>query len=348
MSSSRRLQALVTLVAAAAASFPGAAAAAVTGQRLPCQPGISVSLLPVDEPRPEGRERSYVIADLRPGESLQRTMRVCNGTDQPVRVDLYANAATISDGSFLPLGSPRADNALSRWTSVRPSSLRLQPDVPAQVQIEIAVPADAEPGERYGVVYAELPPAAGGSGIGVASRVGVRQYVFVRGDAAPQTDFTIRTLTATRSADGRPVVRAEVQNTGDRAIDVAGTLRLTEGPGGVGAGPFPATAGTTVAPGVSAPVEVVLDPALPAGPWLARLDLASGSTRRAAEAAITFPDSAGGESAPVTAENLPLQEDPDVVIPVAIGILSLVALLLLLALWRRRSRRKTAEGEPAG
>lgn len=307
-----------------------------------------MALVPEDGPRPEGRERLFIVADVRPGEPLQRTMRVCNGTERPLRVDLYANAATITEGSFLPVGAPRAENDLSRWTSVRPSTLLLQPDLPVAVNIEIAVPADAEPGERYAVVYAELPPTSGGSGIGVASRVGVREYVFVRGEAAPQTDFAVRTLTATRSADGRPVVRAQVQNTGDRAIDVAGTLRLDDGPGGVSAGPFPATVGTTVAPGESAPVEVVLDPALPAGPWLARLDLASGSTRRAAEATISFPDAAGEENAPVDAKNLPLQEDPNVVIPVAVAVLSLVALLLLLALWRRRSRSKVVQEEPAG
>lgn len=298
-----------------------------------------------DGTRATGRDATYIVADLEPGDRLQRRMRVCNGTDEPLRVNLYSNAATISDGGFLPVGSPRADNDLSRWTSVQPSTVLLQPDVPVDVAITITVPPDAEAGERYAVVYAEVPPAAGGTGIGVASRVGVRQYVYVRGDSAPQTEFAIEALTAARSSDGRPVVQAEVQNIGDRAIDAAGTLRLTEGPGGVSAGPFPATLGTTIAPGQSAPVEVLLDRALPGGPWLARLDLASGETRRAAEARITFPDEAGTANAPVEAESLPLRENPDVLIPIAGGLIGLIALLLLLALLRRRTKRK--DGVPA-
>lgn len=352
MSSSRRLRALLSLVVAAAVPVQGTAAAAVSAATRPCEPGVSVSLVAADGARPTGRDATYIVADLEPGDRLQRRMRVCNGTDAPLRVNLYSNAAAINDGGFLPVGSPRAENDLSRWTSVQPSTLLLQPDVPADVAITISVPVDADAGERYAVVYAEVPPAAGGTGVGVASRVGVRQYVFVRGDAAPRTDFTIQALTAARSNDGRPVVQAEVRNTGDRAIDVAGTLRLTDGPGGISAGPFPATLGTTIAPGQSAPVEVLLDRALPAGPWLATLTLRSGDVERRAEARITFPDEAGSENAPVEAKNLPLRENPNVLIPIAGGLIGLIALLLLLALLRRRPKKADDDEEqqlaPAG
>lgn len=348
MSSSRRLSAFAALVAAAAALVQGPAAAAVTGSRQQCQPGLSVSLLPADGTRPTGRDATYVVADLEPGERVQRRVRVCNGSDAPLRVSLYANAAAISDGSFLPVGSPRAENDLSRWTAVQPSVLLLPPDAPADVDITITIPADAAPGERYAVVYAEVPPAAGGTGIGVASRVGVREYVFVRGGAAPRADFVIEALTAARTSDGRPVVQAQVQNTGDRAIDAAGTLRLGDGPGGTTAGPFPVSLGTTIAPGASEPVEVLLDPQLPAGPWLARLDLASGASQRAAEARITFPDAAGDAGDAVPAKALPLREDPDVVVPVAVAILGLAALLVLLALYRRRTRDRHVEPPAAG
>lgn len=297
-----------------------------------------MSLLPEDGTSPKGRAASYVVADLEPGARLRRQVRVCNGTAAPVRVLLYANAADIRDGSFLPLGTPRADNELSGWTRVEPGSALLAPNEPVDVAVTIQVPADATPGERYAVVYAEVPAAPGGSGVGVASRVGVREYVFVRGDQPPRTDFSIITLTATRGADGRPAVQAEVRNTGERALDVAGELRLSNGPGGVSAGPFPATVGTTLAPGQSTPVELLLDPMLPAGPWRARLELASGPTRRAAEARISFPEP-GEDAQPVRAQELRLREDPGVVIPVAVGALSLAVLVLLFAFIRHRAGR---------
>jgi len=52
-------------------------------------------------------------------------------------------------------------------------------------------------------------------------------------------------------------VRASVHNTGGRALDMNGTLQLLAGPGGLSAGPFPATLGTTPAIGDTEPVSIV-------------------------------------------------------------------------------------------
>ena len=118
----------------------------------------------------------------------------------------------------------------------------------------ITVPSDAAPGEQYGVVWAEArsAPVAGGGVIQV-SRVGIRLYVSVGPGGAPAADFTIDSLTANRSADGQPTVLATVHNTGGRALDMSGTLQLLAGPGGLSAGPFPATLGTTLAIGDTEP-----------------------------------------------------------------------------------------------
>ena len=143
--------------------------------------------------------------------------------------------------------------------------------------VTISVPADAAPGEQYGVVWAEArsAPNAGG-GVTQVSRVGIRLYVSVGPGGAPAADFTIDSLTAERSAAGEPTVVASVHNTGGRALDMNGTLDLRGGPGGLSAGPFPATLGTTLAIGATAPVTIALDKALPAGPWDAEIILRSG------------------------------------------------------------------------
>jgi len=77
----------------------------------------------------------------------------------------------------------------------------------------------------------------------------------------------VESLQAARRTDGRPVVTAQVRNTGERALDIRGELALSDGPGGLSAGPFPVTVGTTLAVGATAPVEVVLDEAIKGGPW---------------------------------------------------------------------------------
>ena len=58
---------------------------------------------------------------------------------------------------------------------------------------------------------------------------------------------------------------ANVQNTGGRALDMRGKLELEDGPGGLSAGPFPASLGTTLAPGDTGTVTVMLNAQVPAG-----------------------------------------------------------------------------------
>ena len=78
-----------------------------------------------------------------------------------------------------------------------------------------------------------------------------------------------------------------------QAVVLVPRLRLSAGPGGLHAGPFPARLAAMVAPGASQPVTVSLSKGLPDGPWRARLWLTSGLLRRSAAATITFPGPAG-------------------------------------------------------
>jgi hypothetical protein len=316
-----------------------------------CQPGLGVALTEIPKGTKDPRATTYVIDRVPAGATFSRRFQVCNGTDAPVTVNLYAGAAEIVDGRFSVIEG-RVGNELSSWISISPSRVTLPAGARIEAVAAFAVPADAAEAERYAVLLAELPARPTGNGIAVASRVGVRVYLAVGEGKGPASDFRIESLQASRRPDGRPVVSAVVRNTGARALDLTGELRLTDGPGGLSGGPFPADLGTTLGPGDSSSVTVVLDRAIRGGPWLATLTLKSGLLERRAEATITFPDEAGQETAPVPAKNLPLREDPDVVIPIAIGIFSLAALLLLLALWRRRNKKDEEDQEeeavPAG
>ncbi len=193
-------------------------------------------------------------------------------------------------------------------------------------------------------MLAELPGRPGPAGqLGVTSRVGVRIYLDVGTGGEPASDFEVSTLTPQRRADGTPVVTAQVTNTGGRALDLSGTLTLSDGPGGLSAGPFPVDV-RTVGVRRSADVAVALSKELPAGPWRARLQLRSGPLQKASEATLTFPTGASTVGTPAQARDVPLAQDPSVVIPVAGGLILLVLLgLLLFLLWRRRRDRDEDE-----
>jgi len=334
----RRL--LVTLVSAAALIAPGVALAAPA----PTHTGIGIRLL--DAPQAlinDPRAHSYIVDSLKPGATITRHVLVNNDTGRPAHLLLYVAASSIENGQFTP-GSRGSTNELTSWTSLTPTTMDLPQGGSAKATITVRVPKNAGGGERYATVIADLPPTAGGQGIKVESRVGIRMYLNVAGKAAPRTDFSIDTLTAERDKDGAPVVQAQVHNIGDRAIDLNGALTLDHGPGGLSAGPFPAELGTTLAPGQSEPVTVKLDKALPAGPWHARIDLRSGLIHRAAEGTITFPSGAGSKAAPVKAKAVPLTKNRHVLIPIAIGlILALLIGLILFFLFKRRRRREDEE-----
>ena len=120
-----------------------------------------------------------------------------------------------------------------------------------------------------------------------------------------------------------------------------GSMRLSNGPGGLSAGPFPAQLGTTLAPGDSAPVVVPLDKAIRGGPWHAVIDMTSGLLERKAAGDVTFPEKADTVSPVVAAKSVPLYKDRGVLVPVAIVLVGLLALILLvlLLLWLLRRRR---------
>jgi hypothetical protein len=252
--------------------------------------GIGLRLLDVPvKARSDPRAQLYVTDHLAPGTVVRRRIQVSNSTGSAVRVALYSAAATVKGGSFLAAAG-RARNELSTWTSVRPGTAKVAARANKTAVVTVAIPRDAAPGERYGVVWAEVRSEPGsGGGITEVSRVGIRLYVSVGPGGPPAAGFAIESLTAASSDDGRPMVRATVRNTGGRALDISGSLRLRDGPGGLTAGPFPANLGVTLAIGDTEPVTVVLDRRVPVGPWRAQITLRSGLLERSKAATITFP-----------------------------------------------------------
>ena len=206
------------------------------------------------------------------------------------------------------------------------------------VVVTITVPIDAAPGERFGAVWAEAGSASAlGTGVVVINRVGIRMYISVGPGGPPAADFAVTSLRASRTADGAPEVAATVVNTGGRALDIGGSLTLSDGPGGLSAGPFDVTLGVTLAIGSTEEVRVALDPQVPRGPWTASITLRSGLTERSAVAVIEFPTT--GSADPVAVEDA---SHRGLAISIAIGTAVVMALMLLaLFVFKRRERPRS-------
>jgi hypothetical protein len=262
-------------------------------------------------------------------------VEVTNTSRREQHIQLFPAGAEIKRHRFA-FASGRTSNELSHWMSVDRTAFDLRPDGKKNVRVTIRVPRKASKRERYAVLWAQVsaPPDARHN-IGLTNRVGIRIYLNVGPGGEPPSRFRIEKLTPSR-IEGQPRLTAQVRNTGGRALDISGTLTLSDGPGGLQTRPFPATLGVTLAPGDTAPVVAVLDKRLPNGPWKARLTLRSGMVQRTVSATITFPTSGAGLSIgglnPARLLNLRS----------AIGLVLLVAAVISVFVWRRRSRSISA------
>lgn len=282
---------LITLSLLAGIIVPASSALAALSYQPIVDPG-SVGIRIVDVPpssRNDPLARSYIVNRLAPGASIRRQIEIMNTTRSTIDVAVYAAAASIREGRFA-FGPNRSRNELSSWTSVNRPALRLAPGMRAFETVTIHVPKDGPSGERYAVIWAAVSaPGSAKAGVTLVNRVGIRMYVSIGPGGAPPSNFLIGSLTARRSASGQPLVVATIHNSGQRTIDISGTLTLSKGPGGVRAGPFAAKLGTPLAPGVSRAVTVRLDKQLPRGPWRAEMRLRGRLIQRVAVATITFP-----------------------------------------------------------
>jgi hypothetical protein len=278
---------------------PAASARASVATSPPIAGTIGVRL--VDAPTAavsDPRAQMYIVDHLAPGTVITRRVEVSNGTTANAHIALYPSAASIVQGSFIGAAS-NAANDLSSWTTVRPAVTDVIAGGQSIATVTIAVPADAAPGEQYGVVWAQVRSDQDSGGITQVTRVGIRLYVSVGPGGPPPANFTIESLTALRSSDGVPSIVAKVRNTGGRALDMSGTVQLAGGPGGLNAGPFPVELGVTLAIGAAEPVTSELDRALPDGPWHVTIRLHSGLIERSAEAWLTFPEVGAGPAVSV-------------------------------------------------
>ena len=319
---------------------PSTSTAAPAPQDTHHDPG-SIGIRLVDIPArlaDDPRAREYIIDNLVPGTIIHRRIRVVNKSTSTQHVTVYPDAAAITHGSFIGArGGTRND--VTTWTKLGRTGLDIPAGRTADDTVTIAVPADAAPGERYAVLWAQVSDAHGAGGVTLVTRTGIRLYLSVGGDNPPSAAFTVNTMTTERNPAGDAIVMAQVHNTGGRAVDLSGTLSLSKVSGNLTAGPYEVKLGTTLAPGQSEPVTVPVTDQVADGPWNATIDLKSGLLDETAHARITFPHTPGiTEAAVVTSARTPTRS---VLITVVSAALLLGGAILLTAVRRRRRHRST-------
>ncbi len=285
----------------------------------------------MDDPR----AHVFIVDHVNPGTTFTRRLRVNSSSPRRQHVELYAAAAGIAHGTFT-FAPGRTANDLTSWIRLDRSAVDLPPYGEAEVKATIAVPGRATKGERYAVIWAQVSSGQPNAkrNVALVNRVGVRAYLDVGPGGDPPSEFRVGDVIPQRTEDGSPVITAAVRNTGRRALDMDGRLSLSDGPGGVRAGPFRVASGTTLAPGDEGTVSVLLDDRLPDGPWKFQFTLQSGRVKHTVTGTLTFPDESGGRGAPAATDS-PLTT----VVGLVAGVTLLGVLILAVVVFTRRRRR---------
>jgi hypothetical protein len=292
----RSISAMALALTAGILILWGPAASAASPARLIAAPvtsgtfGVRLVDVPVSE-ADNPRALRYIIDYLPVGTVIHRRILILNQEGQTERFSVYTDAAQISDGLFI--GDAGATcNELTRWMSVQHPSVTLQPGASVMDMITIKVPAGATRGEHYAVIWVQQTAKTATSrdfGVTEVSRVGIRVYLAVGHGGAPPTSFAITSMTVGHSAAGQPImVVAHVHNTGGRAIDLSGSMRLADGPGNTSSGSFSAQRIVTLAPGQSGDMTFAPPKGLPYGSWRATVTLVSGITVATATTTVQF------------------------------------------------------------
>jgi hypothetical protein len=323
----RRMLSMLLLLTAASIAVPATSALASAGPGLQ-QFGVRLFDVPLAAAH-NPRALRYIIDFVHPGTVLRRRILVLNQETRRAHFAVYPDAARITHGMFVG-DSGATRNELTRWTSLQHRTVTLNPGTSALDMVTIRVPRGATRGEHYGVIWVQQAArvrTASGTAIREVNRVGVRIYLDVGRGGAPPTRFVITSLAGHRSPDGQPVILARVHDTGGLAVDLSGQIRLSDGPGGITAGPFREQQVVTLAPGQSGNLLFVESKDLPGGSWRATVSLVSGLTTATAQSTIQFP---GGQGPSAWTRLSPLTW--------GLG----AAGLLILALIRRRRRPRAA------
>jgi hypothetical protein len=292
----RLISAMALALAAGLLIIVSPTASAAIRARLTASPGpqgtfgvrlVDVPVSETDNPR----ALRYIIDYLPVGTVIHRRILVLNQEPRTARFSVYPDAAHISGGLFIgDAGATR--NELTNWISVQHPSVTLPPGASVMDMITIKVPRGATRGEHYAVIWVQQAAKAltsRDSGVTEVFRVGMRVYLAVGRGGAPPTSFAITSMTVRQPSAGQPIMFvAHVRNTGGRAVDLSGSIRLADGPGNTSSGPFPAQRIVTLAPGQSGNITFAPPKELPYGSWRATVTLMSGITTATATTTIQF------------------------------------------------------------
>lgn len=202
------------------------------GGRAGAQATQSWSITPAGGSPDQPGTRPDLSYTVDPGTSITDTIQVWNYGNEPIQLKIYAADALITtEGSYDLRPSDEAPVDVAAWTVLSSNTVTVAASSVTAVNVSIAVPKDALPGDHPGGIVASVATPttnADGAQVLVEKRVGTRLNVRVNGDIVPGA--AIEDVAATYSGSLNPIAPGSVKvdytfvNTGNTRL--SGTVRL--------------------------------------------------------------------------------------------------------------------------
>lgn len=200
-----------------------------------------------------GIDRANFVYEVEPGDSFTDAVVVRNiGTAELDLAVYVADAFTTSTGQLDMLPGGQESVAAGTWAQLAADRIVFGPGEEAIVPFEVAVPADALPGDHSLGIVTSLVSAADGAQIQLDRRLGLRGHFRVAGELIPSVEVSDVNADYRDSwnpfARGALTLRYTIENTGN--VRVGGEAQTTITPPlGIGALDVPAESLPEILPG---------------------------------------------------------------------------------------------------
>ena len=124
--------------------------------------------------------------------ALSTTVKLFNETSSPTILSTSTDVFTAGDDSGTPKFNNTPNEDIASWIKVSSDPIVLDAGQRADVPVEIRVPANADPGGHFGVLFFGTTPntTAGASAVAIGSKVGALIIVRVDGNIREAGNIT--------------------------------------------------------------------------------------------------------------------------------------------------------------
>ncbi len=170
-------------------------------------------------------------AVLEPGGRYTEKMTIRNVGSDTLHLNIYACDIASREGENNPGVYVRAEEPeayASKWLSVNPQILQLEPNQTHQIDVVLEVPADAAAGSYRGVVFAESVPNPSGAAQ-VGNRIGMLTFFSVGGENRFSVEMDC--LNVKNWWMSSPTIELSVHNDGDIHQSLTGYVEIYQNEG---------------------------------------------------------------------------------------------------------------------